>query len=68
MERFCGSIDNDRISDALYLAIRGKGAFRRFKDTLHRYGIEQKWYSFYEDPLRDIAIRWCEGKGIDYIE
>lgn len=68
MERFCGSVENGRISDALYSAIRGKGAFRRFKDTLHRFGIEQKWYSFYEDALRHIAIRWCEDEGIEYVE
>jgi hypothetical protein len=68
MERFCSSIENNRISDALYSAIKGKGAFRRFKDTLQRYGIEQKWYSFHEKALRDIAIRWCEDEGIEYAE
>ncbi|WP_148137318.1 UPF0158 family protein [Candidatus Formimonas warabiya] len=66
MERFCASIENDSISDALFSAIRGKGAFRRFKDTLHRYGIEQEWYRFYKEALTVIAIQWCEENGIVY--
>lgn len=66
MERFCSSVENDKISDALFSAIRGKGAFRRFKDTLYRYGIEQDWYKFYEEALSVIAIRWCEDNGIVY--
>ncbi|MCQ1528301.1 UPF0158 family protein [Lutispora saccharofermentans] len=68
MERFCSSIENDRISDALFTAIRGRGAFRRFKDTLYRYGIEQDWYSFYEKALKEIAIDWCQHNNIDYIK
>jgi hypothetical protein len=37
MERFCGTLDNEKMSGALYNSIRGKGAFRRFKDALQRY-------------------------------
>lgn len=68
MERFCGSIEDNRISNALYLAINGKGAFGRFKDAIRRYGIEQKWYSFHEEELSNIAIGWCVDNDIDYIE
>ena len=31
MEEFCGSIKNDGVSNALYSAIQGRGAFRRSK-------------------------------------
>ncbi|MGE5629745.1 MAG: UPF0158 family protein [Caulobacteraceae bacterium] len=68
MEGFCGSVGDDRISHALYSSIRGKGAFRRFKYVLERYGIEQKWYSYYEDALSGIAIDWCQDNDIDYME
>lgn len=66
MERFCYSVDNEKISTALYDAISGKGAFRRFKDKVRRYGIEDRWYSYREGVLQDIAISWCERNNISY--
>src|SRR5919204_3166081 len=39
MERFCLSVDDDDIRDDLCNAIRGRGAFRRFKDRVQAYGI-----------------------------
>lgn len=44
----------------------GKGAFRRFKDTVQRYGIENRWYSYREEVLKNIAINWCENNNISY--
>lgn len=66
MEEFCDSIEDNRASNALYTAIQGKGAFRRFKDTVIRYGIEKEWYRFREEALKDIAINWCERNDISY--
>ncbi|MDQ2087744.1 UPF0158 family protein [Herbivorax sp. ANBcel31] len=34
MESFCCFIDNEKISNVLQSAIQGRGAFRRFKDTI----------------------------------
>ena len=34
MERFCLSVDDDDLRDDLCDAIRGRGAFRRFKDRV----------------------------------
>ncbi|MCE5285558.1 MAG: UPF0158 family protein [Pelosinus sp.] len=68
MERFCNSLDNGKISAALYDAINGKGAFRRFKYTVNRYGIEDRWYSYREEALRGIAISWCERNSISYTQ
>ncbi len=67
MEEFCGSIKNDRVSNALYSAIQGRGAFRRFKDTIARFGVEDDWYKFREEALRQIAIEWCEENEIMYV-
>lgn len=66
MEDFCGSIRNDRISNALYSAIQGRGAFRRFKDVIIRFGVEKDWYNFREEALKEIAINWCEENDIAY--
>jgi len=67
MEDFCGSLKNDRISNALYSAIKGGGAFRRFKDAISRFGVEDDWYRFREEALKDIAIKWCESNGIIFV-
>ena len=67
MEDFCGSVKNDRVSNALYSAIKGRGAFRRFKDEICRFGIENDWYRFREEALKKIAIEWCEDNEIMFV-
>jgi len=68
MREFAESVEPERFSDDLQNAIRGAGAFRYFKDTLHRYRREKEWYAFRDDALRQIAIDWCEEHGIEYVE
>jgi hypothetical protein len=68
MERFCYSVDDEDIRDDLCNAIRGRGAFRYFKDNIHEYGIADDWYRYRDDALREIAIAWCEENGIRYTE
>lgn len=60
MERFILSIKDREISDALYRAIKGKGAFRRFKDDIFRFDIADEWYKYREDAIKQVAIDWCE--------
>ena len=59
-EEFSESVESARIRADLLDAISGKGAFRYFKDTIRRYGIEKDWYAFRTEALRQIAIDWCE--------
>jgi len=66
MERFCLSIPDEKISDVLLGKIRGSGAFRRFKDTIFRYGIEKEWFKFRDEAYKEIAISWLERKGLAY--
>ena len=68
MERFCLSVDDDDMRDDLCNAIRGRGAFRYFKDRIHAYGIVEAWYRYRDDALRDIVVAWCEAHGIAYTE
>src|SRR5919198_3960687 len=68
MERFCLSIDDEDIRDDLCNAIRGRGAFRYFKDRIRAYGIAEEWYRYRDAALREIAIAWCEAHGIQYTE
>lgn len=52
--------------DALLDAIRGRGAFRRFKDKAFQLGIVQEWYAYKDEAYRAIAREWCEEHSIPY--
>ena len=49
-------------------AIRGKGAFRRFKDTIRRLGVDRQWYEFQSAGYKQKAIEWCRENGLEYEE
>jgi len=66
MERFCVSLDNQEISDILYDLISGSGAFRRFKDAIYRYGIEDEWHTYRNNSIKEIAIEWCRENNIEF--
>jgi Uncharacterised protein family (UPF0158) len=68
MERFCLSVDDEDIRDDLCNAIRGRGAFRYFKDRIQAYGIAEEWYRYRDEALREIAMAWCEAHGIAFTE
>ena len=68
MERFCLSVDDDDLCDDLCNAIRGRGAFRRFKDSIQVYGMAEAWYQYRDAALREIAVAWCEAHGLQYTE
>ena len=67
MEEFCDYVSDSRIGDALRNAIQGRGAFRKFKDTIQRLNIEDSWYKFKEEVFRKIAVEWCEDNHIEYV-
>jgi hypothetical protein len=60
MRDFSGSVGSDGMREDLLRAIHGAGAFRNFKDTVRRLGVESAWFGFRADALRRIAIDWCE--------
>ncbi len=68
MEEFIDSLPEGCKQDELYDAIRGRGAFRRFKDEVYELGLEQKWYKYRDDAYEKLAIEWCEENGIEIIK
>ena len=66
MERFCLSLSDEKLSDSMYRSIKGRGAFRRFKDNIHRYDVAEEWYRYRRQEIRDMAIEWCELNGVTY--
>jgi hypothetical protein len=68
MEDFCYSIEDEELSEELFYAIRGSGAFRRFKEKIYQYDLEDDWYDYKDHKYRDIAIKWCEENNIEWKE
>jgi hypothetical protein len=60
IQEFSRSVESDRIREDLLRVIHGAGAFRNFKDTVRRHGIEPAWFAFRAEALRQIALDWCE--------
>jgi hypothetical protein len=68
MAAFVKTVKNENMARPLFDAIHGKGTFRRFKDTLLNFGIEQQWYDFRFEGMKTIARNWCEAHGVEYEE
>jgi len=68
IERFCLSLDDDDLRDQMLNAISGRGAFRMFKDGIHRHNIADDWYRYRQAAFREIAIEWCQRNGLEYDE
>jgi len=68
MERFCYTVGDDELSHRLLNSIRGRGAFRYFKDTINEYGIADDWYEYREQAFKEIAIEWLERYNIAYTD
>lgn len=66
MTDFVDTVTDPRANELLSVALEGKGAFRRFKDTLHRVGLMDAWYVFKREAYIYIAREWCEENGIPY--
>ena len=66
MERFISGIEDQRIRNRLFGAIKGKGAFRRFKDTFSEWPeLEKEWYEYKEEAVRKEVLDWLESIGIE---
>jgi hypothetical protein len=57
----------ERVGEQLERALHGKGAFRYFKDTARRLGVEQDWYAYRTKGLERIAREWGEGLGVEWV-
>lgn len=65
MEDFASNIEDEKIADQLLISLQGKGAFRRFKDSVILLGIDKEWYEFKNERYKQFAIRWCEENEIN---
>jgi Uncharacterised protein family (UPF0158) len=64
MELFIATVQDPTIVDRLEIAIRGKGAFGRFKDVLSRWPDElQRYFLFSGERQRGRARAWLAAAG-----
>ena len=64
MELFIASVEDPGRAERLAIAIRGRGAFRRFKDELVRWpGELERWHAFSEERQRGRARSWLAAAG-----
>lgn len=68
MEGFIYNLPGGRVQDTLETAIRGKGAFRRFKDRLYDVDLQEKWHKYRDACYERVARDWCEQLGIEIEE
>ena len=68
MERFCFSVSDERVQNALLRAIKGRGAFRHFKDRIFEEGVQEDWFAFREKAFKRIAADFLESQGIAFID
>lgn len=66
MERFILDIKDERIRNRLFGAIKGKGAFRRFKNTISEWPeLEKQWFAYRDETMRKEVINWLESISIE---
>jgi Uncharacterised protein family (UPF0158)/Nucleotidyltransferase domain len=65
MQDFIKRVRDPRARDLLERAIAGRGAFRRFKDTMLDFPeLRDAWFGFHDARLERRAIRWLLDEGL----
>ena len=62
---FCWAQTDDEIQERLLEAIKGKGAFRRFKDRASDLGVIDQWYEYRAARFEAFMVEWCKESGVD---
>ena len=61
MQDFVARVPERRAADLLARSIEGRGAFRRFKDTLFEFpALRDAWFAFHDVRMARRAIEWLE--------
>jgi predicted nucleotidyltransferase len=65
MEDFIARVPDRRAADLLGRAIAGRGAFRRFKDTLFEFpALREAWFRFRDARMQRRAIEFLADEGL----
>jgi len=68
MKEFIETVKGTHLKEKLYIAISGRGAFRRFKDVLNSYPKDrERWFKFKDEKVMERVNEWLEYEGIELI-
>ncbi|MEW5956106.1 MAG: UPF0158 family protein [Chloroflexota bacterium] len=68
MEAFIITVRDQALQERLWQAIKGRGAFRRFKDTLARYPRErERWFEYQDKLMQQRVLDWLAAEEIEPI-
>ena len=69
MTEFTESLDDENLRENLFIALDGKGAFRRFKNVLLNYEEKrEEWFKFRNKKMKQDVLEWCKENEIEYEE
>ena len=68
MERFISTVADEASAEELFRAIKGRGAFRHFKDTASRLGLLEDWHLYREQALKRFVTEWAEWKQVPIVD
>lgn len=66
MECFIETLEDKEAADGLWRAIKGKGAFRRFKDTADGLGLLDRWFRYRDEAKKEVVIAWAEANNVPF--
>ena len=63
---FVDTVKDANLKEKLYIALDGKGAFRRFKDVLLNYPRErERWFKFSNEKMEERVLEWLESENYE---
>lgn len=66
MVAFTESLEDENLKEKLWIALNGRGAFRRFKDVLLDYPEKrEEWFKFQNERLEKRVMEWLEENEIE---
>jgi len=68
MVAFTESLEDENLKEKLWIALNGRGAFRRFKDVLLSYPEKrEEWFEFKDKRLEERVVEWLEENEIELV-
>ena len=68
MEQFIGTVADAEVAEQLWRAIKGKGAFRYFKNTASRLGLLKPRYQYRDEAMKEFVRDWAEAHQIPVVD
>ncbi len=68
MRDYVYSLPEGKLQSRLFQAISGRGAFRRFRETLEDLGREDDWERYHDAKIEEIGREWAQSNEIEVEE